>query len=279
MKLLIIGSKGMLGSKFVSMLKDEHEVYEADLPEIDITDSISCERFVEKVSPQYIIHCAAYTAVDNAEDDRGLCEKVNVLGSKNVAAAAEKAGATLVYYSTDYIFDGSKGEPYLEDDPVNPVNFYGKTKLDGERAVRENCAKHYIMRITWLFGENGKNFPAAMLKLAETKSELNVVDDQLGSPTYTEDVVKQTMKLIESGGFGTYHSSAEGICSWFDVAKYTFETAGVDMKLNAIPSSEYPTKAARPAYSYLENANLKKLGINLMPDWKDGIERYINNIR
>lgn len=277
-RILVTGAKGMLGSKAVAILGNKHTIIPCDIDEFDITNANATRAFITEAKPDYILHCAAYTAVDNAEDDRERCHAINVEGTANVATVADEVDATIFYYSTDYVFDGKKDAPYLEDDPVDPINYYGKTKLEGERTVKDLARKYFIIRITWLFGENGKNFPATMLRLAKERDSLSVVSDQLGSPTYTEDVVRQTERLFDCDDYGIVHASAEGVCSWYDVAVATLREAGIEIPVNEVTSDAFPTKARRPAYSYLENARLKELGQNVMPPWEDGIHRYVRKM-
>lgn len=278
-KILVTGCAGMLGSKAVSMLSDKYDVLGVDLKDFDITKEDECIKAITDYNPDIILHCAAYTAVDNAEEDREKCMLINETGSKNVAIGAEKASALMIYYSTDYVFDGTKRDAYLEDDSPNPINVYGESKLLGEERVKEIASKYAIMRITWLYGENGKNFSQTMLNLAKTRDTLTVVNDQFGSPTYTGDVVKQSEKLFDTTDYGIYHSSAEGVCSWYDVAVETFKIASVDITVKPVSSAEYPTKAKRPVNSYLENAKLKSISQNIMPPWRESLAKYIEDLQ
>lgn len=279
MKLLITGADGMLGSKLVRTYSPRHSVVGVDLKDFDITDAAAVSKGIAQHAPDVVIHCAAYTAVDKAEDNRDLCFKVNEHGTENIARAADTVGAKLIYFSTDYVFDGSKRTPYVETDAPSPLGVYGASKLGGERAVAAYAPRHCIVRIAWLFGEGGKNIIETMIRLGTERPSISFVNDQFGSPTYTGDVAAQTEKLLgnNSTDYGIFHCTAEGICTWYDVAVKTLSAAGIATPVKAITTSEYPTRAVRPAYSYLENARFKMLGIHCMPQWETGIERYVKN--
>lgn len=276
MRILVTGVKGQLGYDIVRELAERgyEDVRGIDKDDLDITDEVAVENYVSEYNPDVIMHNAAWTAVDAAEDNPEACYKVNVLGTRYLAEAAEKIGAKIVYISTDYVFDG-EGEVYFEvDDTKAPLSVYGKTKYEGELEAKK-CNKHFIVRISWVFGVNGKNFVKTMLTLAETKTELNVVADQIGSPTYTYDLSKLLCDMIETEKYGEYHATNEGICSWCDFAKKIFEIAGKDMKVNAVTSDQYPAKAHRPKNSRLSKKSLDDAGFNRLPTWEDAVERYI----
>ena len=278
MKILVTGVKGQLGFDIVRELNERGytDVRGIDIEDLDITDEQAVKKYIEEYKPDVIMHNAAWTAVDKAEDEQELCYKVNVLGTKYLAESAKNVGAKIVYISTDYVFDG-EGENYFEvNDKKAPLSVYGKTKYQGELEVQKN-EKHFIVRISWVFGINGKNFVKTMLGLAETKTELNVVADQIGSPTYTYDLSKLLCDMIETEKYGEYHATNEGICSWCDFAKKIFEIAGVNMKVNAVTSDQYPAKAHRPKNSRLSKNSLDEAGFNRLPTWEDAVTRYIKN--
>lgn len=277
MKYLVTGYNGQLGYDIVRELKNrgvsDTDIIPTDVKDMDITDRDAVIKKVTEVKPDVIFHNAAWTNVDGAEDSKELCEKVNYLGTKNMVDAAKMVGAKIVYISTDYVFDGTKDGMYEVDDKVNPLSVYGKTKYQGEEAVR-NYDKHFIVRISWVFGINGKNFIRTMLKLSETRDSLNVVCDQVGSPTYTVDLSHLLVDMVSTNKYGTYHANNEGFCSWAEFAKYIFDSSNIDMKVNAIPTSSYPQKATRPLNSKLSKKSLDDAGFNRLPDWKDAVNRY-----
>jgi len=225
--------------------------------------------------PQCVIHCAAYTAVDKAEDEPELCFMVNAEGTENIAKECKATGAEMIYISTDYVFSGEGDEPYETDAVKSPVSVYGKSKLAGEEAVLKHLEKYYIVRISWVFGEFGNNFVKTMLKLAETRDELNVVNDQIGSPTYTPDLAKLLCDMALSGKYGTYHTTNEGFCSWAEFAKEIMKQTKSNCKINPIPTEQYPTKATRPKNSRLSKKSLDNAGFIRLPDWQDALERYL----
>ncbi len=275
MKYLVTGVNGQLGYDIVKQLKNngEKNILAVDRDEMDITSEESVNKVILDYKPDVIFHCAAYTAVDKAEEDEDICNQVNVLGTKYITEASIKVKAKLVYISTDYVFDGDKDGVYTEDDLVNPKSVYGNTKYLGEVEASKN-PKHYITRVSWVFGVNGNNFVKTMLKLAESRNELNVVSDQIGSPTYTVDLTKVLLELVKTDNYGLYHVTNEEYCSWADFAEYIFETNNIEMKVNKITSEEYPQKAHRPRNSKMSKDKLYSIGIDKMPSWKDAIDRY-----
>ena len=278
MKILVTGVNGQLGFDICRELAERGytDVLGIDKDDLDITNEVAVKEFVKNYNPDVIMHNAAWTAVDAAEDNQEACYSVNVLGTRYLAESAEEVGAKIVYISTDYVFNG-EGEEYFEvNSPKQPLSVYGMTKYQGELEVKR-CSKHFIVRISWVFGINGKNFVKTMLTLAETKTELNVVADQIGSPTYTYDLSKLLCDMIETEKYGEYHATNEGICSWCDFAKKIFEIAGKDMKVNAVTSAEYPAKAHRPSNSSLSKKSLDAAGFNRLPSWEDAVSRYIKN--
>ncbi|MGB4588355.1 MAG: dTDP-4-dehydrorhamnose reductase [Clostridiaceae bacterium] len=277
MKVLVTGYHGQLGYDVVKLLEEQgEEVLGATREHFDLTDEVKIKEFIGSFKPDVVVHCAAYTLVDKAEDNKELCYAVNVLGTRYIAEACKEANAKMVYISTDYVFDGNSKVPYEVDDKVNPVNYYGETKLQGEDEVKKIVDNHFIIRISWVFGENGNNFVKTMLRLAETRNELNVVGDQYGSPTYTKDLSILIAEMIRTDQYGIYHASNEGTCSWNEFAKAIFESRGLEVKVNSIPTSDYPTRAKRPMSSIMSKDKLEQNGFKRLPDWKDALERYLN---
>ena len=232
---------------------------------------------IETVKPEAIIHCAAYTAVDKAEDEEELCRRINAIATKEIAEYAKVLDIPMIYISTDYVFDGTKDGEYTEEDIPNPINVYGKTKYEGERYVQELLEKYYIVRISWVFGENGNNFIDTMLRLSKDRDEINVINDQLGSPTYTKDLALLLVDMIESNKYGIYNATNEGYCTWYEFAKEIFKVANIDIKINPICTLEYPSKARRPMNSKMSKDKLSKNEFNKLNNWKESLEKYINN--
>lgn len=280
MKYLITGFKGQLGFDLVRELEKRniHDYLALDIDDMDITNSDQVNDVVTKYKPDVIIHCAAWTQVDKAEDELLKCYKVNVLGTKNMADASVKIGTKIIYISTDYVFDGTKEGLYNVDDEPNPKSIYGLTKYLGEKEVERN-PKHFITRVSWVFGINGNNFVKTMLKLAETRNELNVVNDQIGSPTYTVDLSKILIDMSETNNYGTYHVTNEEFCSWAEFAEYIFESNDKNIKVNKITSEEYPQKAYRPRNSKMDKEKLVENGFQKLPTWKNAIDRYNIELR
>lgn len=279
MKILVTGITGQLGHDVMLELeKRGHEAIGASRKECPLTDFEAARAFVEKVHPDAIIHCAAYTAVDQAEDEKDLCMIVNGGATRTLAAAAKAIGAKFIYLSTDYVFPGLGETPYEVDAPKGPTNAYGLSKLAGEEAVQELLEKYFIVRISWVFGVNGKNFVRTMLKLAETHDTLTVVDDQVGSPTYTKDLARLLVDMAGSEKYGVYHATNEGFCSWADFAKEIFHQAGKNVTVTPVPSSAYPTKATRPKNSRLSKAALDAAGFSRLPTWQDALKRYLREL-
>ena len=281
MKYLITGYKGQLGYDVKrELLKrgvKEEDVLAIDKEEMDITNREEVNRVVKEFAPDVIFHCAAWTAVDKAEDMSDACYNVNVVGTKNIVDASIDVGATTIYMSTDYVFDGTKEGLYTEEDKVNPKSVYGKTKFLGEEEVRRN-PKHFITRISWVFGINGHNFIRTMLKLSENHSELNVVDDQFGSPTYTVDLAKTLVDMSNSDKYGTYNVTNSEYCSWAEFAEYIFESNKKCVKVNKVTTEEYleitgTKQAYRPRNSRLDKSKLEE-NFELLPSFKDAVNRY-----
>ncbi len=274
-KVLVTGVNGQLGYDVVKRLNELGiENLGVDIDDFDITNKQQTEEFILNYKPDVVLHCAAYTAVDKAEDKKDKCYAINVDGTRNIAEACVKIDAKMVYISTDYVFDGEGKKPHLEDKDTNPVNYYGYSKEQGEEVVRELLDKYFIIRTSWVYGKNGNNFVKTMLKLAESREELNVINDQIGAPTYTPDLAVLICDMLQTTKYGTYHGVNEGYISWYDFAVEIFKRANIDMKVNPIPTSEYPTKAKRPLNSRLSKLKLDENGFNRLPKWEDALVRY-----
>lgn len=279
MRILVTGVKGQLGFDVIKELnKRGIDSIGVDIEDFDITNARATDKYISGYQPDAVIHCSAYTAVDKAEDNIEICRAVNVDGPRNIAKACKKIDAKIIYISTDYIFPG-QGEVFYEtDDTAGPLGTYGQTKLDGELAVKEVLDKHFIVRISWVFGVNGNNFIKTMLKLSESRDEVNVVSDQIGSPTYTADLALLLCDMVVTDKYGTYHATNEGICSWAELAEETFTAAGRDTKVNFITTEEYPTRAIRPKNSRLSKRSLDEAGFKRLPEWQDAVSRYIKEL-
>ncbi|MGN0542524.1 MAG: dTDP-4-dehydrorhamnose reductase [Acutalibacteraceae bacterium] len=278
MKIIVTGAKGQLGSDVMQRLSEiGAEAIGADIDRLDITDEKAVDLFFKESRADGVIHCAAYTNVDLAEIQREICRKINADGTRNIAAACEKYGMKLLYLSTDYVFDGRGTEPFETDSPKAPCNFYGETKLEGETEAARLCKKLFIVRISWVFGENGKNFVKTMLRLASEKPEIRVVCDQTGSPTYTKDLAVLLCEMISGCKYGVYHATNEGICSWAEFADKIMELSKSQAKIIPIPSSEYKSAAVRPANSRLSKSSLDKNGFSRLPHWEDALQRFLGN--
>lgn len=277
---LVTGVNGQLGYDIVKELNKRgiYDILKLDIDDMDITDKRIVNKIMMEYKPEIVFHCAAWTNVDGAEDNEEICYSVNVDGTKNIIDACRNIGAKLFYISSDYVFDGNKDGLYEITDEVNPIGVYGKSKAEGEEIVK-SYNKSFIIRTSWVFGINGKNFVKTMLKLALNNKEINVVSDQIGSPTYTADLAKILVDMSETDKYGIYHINNEGYCTWAELAKYIFESNKKDVKINEILSSEYPTKAKRPLNSRLSKKSLLDNGFNLLPDWKNAIDRYNIELR
>ncbi len=276
MKILVTGVKGQLGHDVVKeLVLNGIEAIACDREEFDLTNKEETQNFILEHKPDGVIHCAAYTAVDKAEDEENLCRKINAEGSLFIAEACEKISAKMIFISTDYVFGGDGEEPYEPENEKNPQNVYGRTKLEGEKNALENCSRTFVVRTSWVYGINGNNFVKTMRRLAETRDELNVVADQIGSPTYTRDLAKLLVDMIQTEKYGVYHATNEGFMSWADFAQSIMEKSGLSTKINPIPTSEYPVKAKRPLNSRLSKKNLTDNGFSLLPSQEDALTRYI----
>ncbi len=277
MKILITGCKGMLGTDLMNVLSAEaHDVVGSDVQELDITNLEATLAFIKRIEPDVVINCSAYTNVDACETEINLAYKVNSIGPRNLAIAAQEVGAKLVHISTDYVFDGNKGEAYLEGDFVNPLSVYGKSKLDGENHVKSLMNKYFIVRTQWLYGVHGKNFVKTMINLSKERTELMVVNDQFGSPTHTLDLCHAISELINTKEYGTYHITNSGIVSWFQFTKDIMELIGKsDITVKPCTTAEFPRPAKRPAYSPLKNYNWELCGFKPLRDYKEALSEYL----
>lgn len=284
MKILIIGCNGQLGYDMVSIYNAErYTVNGIDYPEIDITDRSLTETIIKDITPNIIINCAAYTAVDACEDNSNTAFAVNAEGIANIACSAELIHARVVHISTDYVFDGLKNSPYIESDITNPQSVYGKSKLEGEKRLSSITDKHYIFRIAWLYGTHGSNFVKTIRHLALKKQRegqpLRVVNDQFGTPTYTRDICKQIMRVLPTDQFGLYHCTNEGECTWYDFACHIVNHFNIDIKILPCSTAAFPRPAPRPPYAVLGNYRLKSLGIHSMLHWKDAFNTFIEKTK
>jgi dTDP-4-dehydrorhamnose reductase len=274
--ILITGILGQLGYDLAKELtKRGKEFIAPSLEELELTTEDGAKNFILEKKPDTVIHCAAYTAVDKAESEQELALTVNGFGTRWVAEACREVGAKMIYISTDYVFGGDGHTPYEIDDEKKPVNIYGRSKLLGEDAVTAILEKHFIVRTSWVFGINGHNFIKTMLKLAKTKDKISVVNDQVGSPTYTVDLAKLLADMAATEKYGTYHASNEGFCSWAEFAREIFKQAGIEIEVDGIPTVEYPTPARRPFNSRLSKKSLDEAGFNRLLTWQDAVKRYL----
>lgn len=291
MKLVITGSRGQLGNELLSIIKSGYaeigaipegynidEVTAVDIDELDISNLEATRDFLMKVQPDAVINCAAFTNVNACETEQEVAYKANAEGPRNLAIVCEEIGAKLVHISTDYVFSGDGNTPYKENDPTDPCGAYGKTKEQGEKFVLDNCKKAFIMRVAWLYGYVGKNFVKTMITVARNNGAVKVVNDQFGNPTSANDVAYHILKLLNTENYGIYHCTNNGICSWYDFASRIIEKAGVDATVSPCSTEEYPTPAKRPAYSALDNANLRKTIGDEMRDWQTAVDMYVNKL-
>ena len=277
MKVLVTGINGQLGHDVMGELKKRgHEAVGVDIGEMDITDAGCVKRVMTQTAPEAVIHCSAYTAVDRAEEEVELCRRVNAEGTKNVAEVCAGLDCKLLYLSTDYIFSGEGERTWEPGDEPDPLNVYGLTKFEGEQEIKSRMDKYFIVRISWVFGVNGNNFIKTMLRLGRENGAVRVVDDQIGSPTYTYDLAVLLVDMIETEKYGEYHASNEGICSWYEFAKEIFAAAGMnEVEVTPVSSEEFPAKAKRPKNSRMSKEKLVKNGFNKLPSWQDAVKRYV----
>lgn len=280
MKVLVTGVKGQLGYDVMRELERRGiEAVGADIEEMDITDAESVTAFLTAAAPDAVVHCAAYTAVDAAEENQELCNRVNVDGTRNIAAVCRTLDCKMIYISTDYVFDGQGERPWEPEDERHPLNVYGQSKYEGELAVQELLDRYFIVRIAWVFGVNGKNFVKTMLNLAKSHDRLTVVNDQYGSPTYTYDLARLLVDMVQTEKYGIYHATNEGICTWYEFACEIFRQAGLTVAVAPVSAAEYPAKAKRPENSRMSKEKLAENGFECLPPWQDALKRYLEAIQ
>ena len=279
MRVFVTGVKGQLGYDVMNELEKQGlEGIGVDIDEMDITDADQVNKVIKEAAPDAVIHCAAYTAVDAAEDNEEICRKVNAQGTENIAKVCEELDIKMMYISTDYVFNGQGERPWEPDDEREPLNVYGQTKYEGELAIEEHVKKFFTVRIAWVFGVNGKNFIKTMLNLGKTHDHLTVVNDQTGSPTYTYDLAKLLVDMIQTDKYGRYHATNEGLCTWYEFACEIFKQAGMDVSVAPVSSDEYPAKAKRPSNSRMDKSKLTANGFQPLPTWQDALSRYLKEI-
>ncbi len=281
MKVLLTGANGQLGLELQNQLKqaeDKYEVVATDYDTLDITSLSSVQKVLFEHKPEVVINCAAHTAVDLCETEIEKAYQINALGAKHLAQVSETISAKLIQVSTDYVFDGKDARARREDDKTDPQSIYGSSKLLGEEYVKTFCKKYFVVRTAWLYGE-GNNFVRTMLKLSKQHKEINVVDDQFGSPTCTKDLAEALIKLMHTEYYGTFHGTCEGSCSWHEFAVKIFEYMNINIKINRVTSEEFPRPAKRPKYSVLDNFSLKLYGLNTFRNWEESLKDYLENDR
>lgn len=279
MTIVVVGADSLLGSDFVRLLASAVDIVPLPLVDVDVTDRGGVKQALASTGPDVVLNCAGYTAVDKAESEPDTAYRINVLGARNVAQAAGRVGARVVYFSTDYVFDGTAAEPYAEDAPTGPCNVYGRTKLLGEQATREANPDHLVVRLGWLYGGSGRHFLRTILRLAREKDVLRVTNDQTGSPTFTEDIVRQVLTLLTDGASGTYHCADTGSATWYDFAQAILHMTGSNTPILPITSADYHAAACRPAFSVLADHNLDLEGLNVMRPWQEALEDCLSRYR
>lgn len=280
MRVFVTGVKGQLGYDVMNELEKQGlEGIGVDIDEMDITDADQVNKVIKEAAPDAVIHCAAYTAVDAAEDNEEICRKVNAQGTENIAKVCEELDIKMMYISTDYVFNGQGERPWEPNDEREPLNVYGQTKYEGELAIEEHVKKFFTVRIAWVFGVNGKNFIKTMLNLGKTHDHLTVVNDQTGSPTYTYDLARLLVDMIQTDKYGRYHATNEGICTWYEFACEIFKQAGMNVFVAPVSSDEYPAKAKRPSNSRMDKSKLTANGFTPLPTWQDALSRYLKEIQ
>ncbi|SFE21900.1 dTDP-4-dehydrorhamnose reductase [Paenibacillus catalpae] len=277
MKILVTGAYGQLGHDVVKLFSVSHEVLGLGRKQLDITNETQCVEVIEAFKPDVVIHCAAFTDVDLAESEEELAFKMNDFGTQNVARASANIGAKLCYISTDYVFDGKASNPYVEYAPTNPQSVYGKSKRAGELAAQMFSARYFIVRTSWVYGQNGENFVKTMLKLAQERDRLEVVSDQFGSPTYTKDLVHFLVQLISSEKYGIYHASNTGICSWYDFALAIMEESGYKVEIKPCSTDDFPRPAPRPKYSAIAHTAIHSNGFEDFRPWRKALEEFLKS--
>ncbi len=276
MEIIVFGASGQLGTELCAQLDTRQIKYVSfNQSDIDITDIDAVIKVTSKLQPTHIINCAAFTQVDKCESEQDLAYAVNAIGARNVAIASEKIGSKLIHISTDFVFDGTSSTPYFEFDFTNPLSVYGRTKLAGENLVKQFSKKHFIIRTSWLYGHHGANFVKTMLKLSETQDELSVVNDQVGSPTYVNDLVEGILLVLSTEKYGVYHYSNQGSCSWHEFAKKIFELTGRQIIVNGITSEMFDAPAVRPKYSVMEKYMYRQEFNYIPPLWEESLTVYL----
>jgi dTDP-4-dehydrorhamnose reductase len=279
MKVVVTGANGQLGQDLVRIIGDLHKVVGLGRSDLDIRDLDECKKIIRQLKPDVIIHAAAYTAVDLAESDEDEAYSVNAYGSRNMAVAAEESGAKLCLISTDYVFDGNATSPYKEHDQTNPQGVYGKSKLAGEQLVQSLSSRFFIVRTSWVYGQYGNNFVKTMLKLSKERDQLMIVNDQVGSPTYTVDLSKFLLDLIETDNFGIYHASNSGHCSWYEFAKAIFTESGINVQVEPCTSGQFPRPAPRPSYSVMDHLAIRSQGFADLRPWREALQEFLGTVK
>lgn len=274
--ILVTGSTGQLGSDVVKeLLKRGYSTLSPNRSELNLCSEDNIRNYILNSNCEAIVHCAAYTQVDKAEDEKDLCIKINATATKHIAKCAKILDIPMIYISTDYVFDGTKDGEYTENDETNPINIYGESKLAGEKYVQEILDKYYIVRTSWVFNINGKNFIETMLRLSKANNQLSIVNDQIGSPTYTKDLSRLLVDMLETSKYGLYHATNEGYCSWYEFANTIFKLANINIDIKAINSNEYASRAKRPLNSKLSKDKLIEYGFKPLPHWEDALKDYL----
>ncbi|MDY3002808.1 MAG: dTDP-4-dehydrorhamnose reductase [Romboutsia timonensis] len=274
--ILVTGSTGQLGSDVVKeLLKRGYSTLSPNRSEFNLCSEDSIRNYILNSNCEAIVHCAAYTQVDKAEDEKDLCIKINATATKHIVKCAKILDIPMIYISTDYVFDGTKDGEYTENDETNPINIYGESKLAGEKYVQEILDKYYIVRTSWVFNINGKNFIETMLRLSKANNQLSIVNDQIGSPTYTKDLSRLLVDMLETSKYGLYHATNEGYCSWYEFADTIFKLANINIDIKAINSNEYASRAKRPLNSKLSKDKLIEYGFKPLSHWKDALKDYL----
>ena len=274
--ILVTGSTGQLGSDVVKeLLKRGYSTLSPNRSELNLCSEDNIRNYILNSNCEAIVHCAAYTQVDKAEDEKDLCIKINATATKHIVKCAKILDIPMIYISTDYVFDGTKDGEYTENDETNPINIYGESKLAGEKYVQEILDKYYIVRTSWVFNINGKNFIETMLRLSKANNQLSIVNDQIGSPTYTKDLSRLLVDMLETSKYGLYHATNEGYCSWYEFANTIFKLANINIDIRAINSNEYASRAKRPLNSKLSKDKLIEYGFKPLPHWEDALKDYL----
>lgn len=274
--ILVTGSTGQLGSDVVKeLLKRGYSTLSPNRSEFNLCSEDSIRNYILNSNCEAIVHCAAYTQVDKAEDEKDLCIKINATATKHIVKCAKILDIPMIYISTDYVFDGTKDGEYTENDETNPINIYGESKLAGEKYVQEILDKYYIVRTSWVFNINRKNFIETMLRLSKFNNQLSIVNDQIGSPTYTKDLSRLLVDMLETSKYGLYHATNEGYCSWYEFANTIFKLANINIDIRAINSNEYASRAKRPLNSKLSKDKLIEYGFKPLPNWEDALKDYL----